>query len=103
MKTVVQSLIVNFPQIPPNTASFTFETSNALGTFQFTFKWLNGIWNGWATLPSGEIRPFGCIPDVISWVDFMDFGVFIDSPLPVIALNNLVGKTTLYLLQWGID
>ena len=103
MKTVVQSLIVNFPQIPPNTASLTFETSNALGTFQFTFKWLNGIWNGWATLPSGEIRPFGCIPDVISWVDFMDFGVFIDSPLPVIALNNLVGITTLYLLQWGID
>jgi hypothetical protein len=103
MKSVLSMYIVNYPQIDPGTVSFAFSTNNALGTFGFFFKYLNGQWNGWCTLPSGETRQFGCVPDVIDWTTFSDYGIFIDSALPSLALNTLVGKSTLYLIQWGVD
>jgi hypothetical protein len=40
---------------------------------------------------------------VVDWVDFSDFGIYIDSSLTFIDANSLVGFTTLYLVVWGVD
>jgi hypothetical protein len=108
MKSVLARYLVNYPQIDPGTVSFAFSTNNALGTFSFVFKWLNPDgtgyrWNGWCTLPSGETRQFGCVPDVIDWTGFADYGIVIDSALPALGLSTLIGNSTLYLLEWGVD
>jgi hypothetical protein len=102
MNAVQAQYIVNYPQSAVGLQSFTFETTNSLGRFVFTFKWLNGQWNGWCQLPSGEVRQFGCVPDVIDWTGFTDYGIYVDSPLPVLGVNNLVGNSTLYLVDWRV-
>ena len=101
MKSVVSSYIVNLPQSAASTLSFSFTTNNALGTFTFVFKWLNNQWNGWCTLPTGEVRQFGCVPDVVDWTEFPDYGIVIDSALTAFNSTNLIGNATVYLLQWG--
>ena len=103
MKSIRKMYGVNYPQVDPATKSFSFSTNNALGTFAFVFKWLNAQWNGWATLPSGEVRPFGCVPEVVGWTEFTDYGVVIDAGVPFLALASLLGKSRLYLIAWGVD
>jgi len=102
VNAVNAAYLINYPQITAGTDSFSFQSNNPLGTFTFTFKWLNNQWNGWATLPSGEVRQFGCVPDVVDWTGFSDYGLFIDSPLSLLGLDNLVGNSTLYLLEWRV-
>jgi hypothetical protein len=43
------------------------------------------------------------VPDVIDWTVFADYGIVIDSALPSLGLSTLVGNSTLYLLEWGVD
>ena len=103
MKSITTSYRINWPNVQPGVVGFNFQSSISPGTFIFEFKWLNGMWTGWATLPSGEVRQFGCVPDVVDWVDFPDFGIYIDSSLTFIDVNSLVGFTTLYIVVWGVD
>jgi hypothetical protein len=101
MKSVYTSYIINWPQSITVSQSFSFTANTPLGNFTFVFKWLNNQWNAWATLPSGEVRQFGCVPDVVDWTEFPDYGIVIDSSLPSLNLSNLIGNSVLYLLQWG--
>ena len=92
-------VIVNFPNVDPDTYAFDFNTSAPFGAFAFTFKWLNSRWQGWATLPSGEVRPFGCVPYVTNWTGFPDYGLVIASNLASLGINDLI-NSTLYLVEW---
>jgi len=103
VKSITQSFLINYPQTPDGTVSFNFSADCSLGNFQFSFKWLDGMGNGWATLPSGEVRQFGCVPGVYDWTEFPDYGIVLGSPLPVLGLTDLVGNSTLYLIDWGVD
>jgi hypothetical protein len=103
VKSIQKMYGINYPQVDPTTKSFAFSTNNALGTFAIVFKWLNAQWNGWATLPSGEVRPFGCVPEVVDWTEFTDYGIVIDAGVPALALASLLGKSRLYLIAWGVD
>jgi hypothetical protein len=102
MNAIANVYLVNYPQINTGSESFSFESTNALGNFTFTFKWLNGQWNGWCTLPTSEVRQFGCVPDVVDWTGFSDYGIFIDSSLPILGVDNLVGNSTLYVIAWKV-
>jgi hypothetical protein len=109
MKGISAQYLINWPNVNPGLVSFSFQSDIAPGNFVFTFKWLFNPasgkyqWNGWAQLPSGEVRQFGCIPGAVDWVDFTDFGIYIDSTLTFIDQFSLVGNTTLYLIVWGVD
>ena len=103
MKSLSAAWVVNYPRTDEGTVGFTFSTTFGPGTFEFTFKWLNSQWNAWCKLPSGEVRPFGCIPGVVDWTEFMDYGILIESNYVEISQDNLVGGTTLYLLQWAAN
>ena len=103
MKAVNNNYQINYPTVADGTVAFTFSTDVALGRFSFTFQWLNSEWNGWATLPTGEVRPFGCVPGCVDWTEFTDFGVVLDSQLTALGLGDLVPSSTLYLLEWAVD
>lgn len=79
--------------------NFTFSTVHPDGVFQFRFRWFNDRWNGWCTLPSGEVRAFGIEPRVVSWSGFLDYGLMFDTELPVIDRNSLF-NTNFYILSW---
>jgi hypothetical protein len=107
MRAVLKSYLISYPNVDPGTENFKFSADPPLGHFTFQFMWLNGVWNGWATLPSGEVRQFGCIPDVIDWTGFTDYGVVLDTSgstgLTVLGLTDLIPHSSLYLIQWGVD
>lgn len=79
--------------------NFTFSTVHPDGVFQFRFRWFNDRWNGWCTLPSGEVRTIGIEPNVVSWAGFLDYGIVFGTELPVIDRNSLF-TTNLYILSW---
>lgn len=101
-KPVAASYLVNYPSIDPLTVAFSFQSQTPAGNFSFEFRFLGGVWNGWATLPSGEVRPFGCVPDVVDWTGFLDFGIVIVSGLPALGQGDLVASSSLYLIAWGV-
>ena len=103
MKAVRQNFLINYPTGADGTVAFGFPSDTALGRFAFTFRWLNSAWNGWATLPSGEVRAFGCIPGCVDWTEFTDYGIVLDSGLAALGLTDLVPNSTLYLLEWAVD
>jgi hypothetical protein len=103
VKSIRNNYQVNFPTVADGTVGFTFQSDMALGRFTFTFRWLNGAWNGWATLPSGEVRQFGCIPGCVDWTEFTDYGILLDSNLTVLGLGDLVPESVMYLLEWAVD
>jgi hypothetical protein len=96
---VLSANLVNMPSVDEGTYAFTFTTAVGGASFTFVFKWLNGVWNGWAALPSGEVRQFGCVPNVVGWTGFADYGVAIISTLTAIGLNDLA-NVSLYLFVW---
>lgn len=79
--------------------NFTFTAVHPDGAFEFRFRYFNDRWNGWCTLPSGEVRAFGIEPLVMSWVGFLDYGIFFDTELTVIDRNSLF-NTKLYIATW---
>ncbi len=104
MKSATSFDIVNVPNnLPAGTVAFQFTTSNAAGLWDFVFKWLNGMWSGWATLPvTGEVRPFGCVPGVVNWARFLDWGTIWISPLAELGLADLTSTgTSLVLIGWA--
>ncbi len=109
MRSVAASYRINWPSLASGTISFSFSTNTPSGAFQFTFRYLlnpvdgTSSWGGWATLPSGEVRQFGCRPDVADWTGFTDYGIVVDSTLPVLGQSDLVDNSTLWLIVWGAD
>ena len=79
--------------------NFQFSCSAQAGVFSFHFKWLNGRWNVWVTLPDGEVRQAGVLPNVTSWSEAKNFGLIFETNLPVIEYNSLF-LTELYILTW---
>ena len=79
--------------------NFTFSTVHPDGVFQFRFRWFNDRWNGWCTLPSGEVRAFGVEPLVVSWVGFLDYGIVFDTELSEIDKASLY-STKLCIVSW---
>jgi hypothetical protein len=102
MKVAESMTLINLPSAAATDIAFEFTSSIGGGFWDFVFKWANGVWNGWATLPSGEVRPFGCVPNVIDWSGFVDYGVVI------LANKNELGKadlaatgTSLVVIGWA--
>lgn len=79
--------------------NFTFAASASGGVFNFHFKWLNGRWNCWVTLPNGEIRQAGVLPGVTSWSEAKSYGLIFETNLPAIDYGSLF-LTELYILTW---
>lgn len=79
--------------------NFDFDSVCDDGTYNWHFKWFNDRWNGWVTLPSGEIRQFGIYPNVISGSGHTDYGCVFVTDLTTIDYNSLF-FTTLYLITW---
>lgn len=98
MQTVTAATLISWPEATVN-KSLTFTTLYADGVFTFTFKWLNGRWNCWVTLPSGDIREAGVYPNVVSWSEYDDFGILFATDLSVIDQSSLT-LTEMYLLTW---
>lgn len=78
---------------------FNFSCVHPDGVFNFTFKWFNDRWNAWAELPSGEIRAFGVLPNVVSWTGFTDYSIFFSTDLSVIDKDSLK-NTQLCIIKW---
>ena len=98
MKGIKTANLVSWPSgdIKDN---FTFSAVHPDGVFEFKFRYFNDRWNAWCTLPSGEVRAFGTEPQVMSWMGFLDYGIFFDTDLPVIDRNSLF-NTSLYIVTW---
>lgn len=103
MKKAATMYLVNLPVIDPAVIAFTFTTQNAEGNWTFVFKFGNGVWQGWATLPSGEVRPFGCVPNVFNWSGFLDFGIVLISGFTApLAQGDLMSSgNSLVLVRWA--
>lgn len=99
MQDIKELYSVAFPQSTETPIDFKFSTVHPEGVFQFRFRFFQNRWNGWCTLPSGEIRAFGIEPNVISWTGFVDFGLVFITDLPEISRNNLF-LTKLFLISW---
>jgi hypothetical protein len=102
MKVAKSISVVNLPAASVGAMAFSFETTTADGSWAFLFAWMNGRWNAWVTLPSGEVRQAGCVPRVVNWTGFLDFGMVILSDLASLGLGDLVSVgTSLVLIAWG--
>lgn len=99
MQGIKDSYNIAFPQVETPPKDFSFSTVHPDGVFKFHFRFFNERWNGWATLPTGEIRAFGIEPNVISWTGFLDYGLVFLTELPEISENNLF-LTQLFLISW---
>ena len=80
-------------------ANFQFDATADAGNFTFHFKWLKGSWKLWVTLPDGEVRQAGVLPEVISWSEFDDYGIVIETDMESIDFNSLF-LTELYIITW---
>jgi hypothetical protein len=98
MKNIKSANLVSWPDADL-VDNFTFSAVHPDGVFQFKFRYFNDRWNGWCTVPSGEIRAIGIEPNVPSWVGYLDYGIFFETELPVIDRNSLF-LTKLYILTW---
>lgn len=81
------------------TEAFSFSALHPDGVFKFTFRWFNERWNGFATLPSGEVRAFGVEPLVESWAGFLDYGIIFNTSLSFIDKESLF-TTEFLILSW---
>jgi hypothetical protein len=100
MNPIKNIFLVNIPQGDTDAVSFNFATNNQDGAWNFLLEWNGARWNGWATLPSGEVRQFGCIPGVINWTGFPDFGLVWLSSLAAFGQPDIFGAS-LVLIDWG--
>lgn len=76
-----------------------FDCSTSYGRFNFHFKWFNGRWNVWVTLPDGTKREAGVYPNVVNWTGSPDYGLVFSTALQTIDFESLF-MTELYLLKW---
>jgi hypothetical protein len=100
MRPIKTICLVNIAQGDTSAVNFQFETKNQDGAWQLNLMWTGSQWIGWATLPSGEVRLFGCIPGVINWTGYTDFGLVWVSPLAAFGQPDIF-NSALLLLDWG--
>lgn len=98
MQTEKQRELIPFPTSEP-ADNFQFDCAAEAGLFSFHFRWLNDKWNLWVTLPDGTVRQAGTEPGVISWSEFDDFGLVIESDMETIDKSSLF-LTEMYLITW---
>ena len=98
MKAISKTELVPFPSEDPQ-ENFEFSCTADVGSFTFHFKWLNGRWNCWVTLPDGSVRQAGVEPNVVSWTGYDDYGLVFQTSLPAIDFNSLF-LTEMVLITW---
>ena len=98
MRNIIAAEALNFPDIDL-VENFQFDCTTSYGNFNFLFKWMNGRWNSWVTLPDGTIRQAGVYPNVISWTGHTDYGIVFVTDLTAIDYSSLF-LTELKLLKW---
>lgn len=76
-----------------------FESVTSGGNFIFNFKWLDGKWNLWVTLPNGEVRQASVYPNVVSWTGYGDYGLLIKANMEELDRSSLF-MSEVYLLTW---
>jgi hypothetical protein len=102
MKTAKSLTLINLPATASAETAFEFTTSIGGGFWDVVMKWANGVWNGWATLPSGEVRPFGCYPNVVDWSAFTDYGIVVLAQKDELAKADLTAAgTSLVVIGWA--
>lgn len=79
--------------------NFEFNSSCSAGTFTFHFKWMNGRWNCWATLPDDTVREAMVYPNVVNWSGRSDFGIAFKTDLKEVKRDSLL-MTEIYLVTW---
>jgi len=99
MRVIKNIYVVNLPKISDDVVTFTFSTQTPYGVFNFVLRWFDEAWHVWATLPSGEVRSAGCVPNVINWTGFTDYGLYVYSSLVNLGQFDLPG-TSMVLLAW---
>jgi len=100
MNPIKQLTLINIPQGDTTAINFNFGTQASSGAWNFLLEWNGTRWNGWATLPDGAVRQFGCIPGVINWTGFADFGLVWLSDLASFGQQDIFGAS-LVLIDWG--
>lgn len=80
--------------------NFEFDTISISGNFKFHFRWLNGRWNLWVTIPDGTVREAGVYPGVVSWSGFNDYGLLVKSNLAEIDKSSLT-LAEIYIITWA--
>lgn len=98
MKTIDNISLVTYPSCDI-VKQFNFSTKHEDGTFNFSFKYLNDVWNCYVTLPDGSIRQCGVYPNVISWTGYPDYGILFSTDLKSITYDSLF-LTELYIIKW---
>jgi len=102
MKAAASFTLINIPSTAGVEEAFQFTSSIGGAFWSFEFIWANSAWNAWATLPSGEVRPFGCRPNVIDWSAFTDYGiVMLASKDELLQPDINAAGTSLVVIGWA--
>lgn len=99
MRDIEYTQKIPFPEMESLVENFSFDCVCTPGSFTLHFKWLNGRWNLWVTLPDGTVREAGVYPNVISWTGCTDYGLEIKNSLSEIDFNSLL-LLEIHLIKW---
>ncbi len=100
MKAYKTLYAIPIPQASDMPYSMLFSSRIEGDTYTFLFRWINGAWALFVTLPNGEIRNASTVPGVVSWSAYPDYGLYIDSTLTTVGQNDL-GNISLYWIVWA--
>lgn len=98
MRTAKKVELVTFPNVELQD-NIKFDAVAEAGTFTFHFKWFNGRWNLWVTLPDGTIREAGVIPNILNWTGSQDYGLCFKTNLSEIDFSSLK-LTEILIITW---
>lgn len=98
MKDIKEVYKVQFPEADL-VQNFKFDTVTPKGTFTLEFKYFEDRWDLWVTLPSGEVRQAGVYPNLISWTENLDYGLFVKTNLAQIDYESLK-LAEVYIVVW---
>lgn len=98
MREIKSASLVEWPELDI-AENFFFECIDPDGTFVFEFRWLDGRWRCWVTVPTGAVREIGIFPGAFSGAGFLDWGFDLRTALAVIDFDNLF-QTELYIIKW---
>jgi hypothetical protein len=98
MQAVKELYKVDWPSGEVSEA-FTFDTVHPDGVFTFQFRYFSDRWHCWCTTPDGDRRAVGVVPDVVSWSEYLDYGIVFDTNLQDISYSSLF-NTSLYIITW---
>ena len=98
MRQVKSASLISWPETDI-LENFYFECVTSDGTFILEFKWLDGRWRCWVTMPDGKTRQIGIYPGALSGAGFLDYGFDLRTVRAVIDFESLF-STELYLIRW---